>query len=290
LIDSNSPEAAASFQQSLKQKVTNDGIIANAIANDKSQAVSTRVQAEAKAVADKMNSGNEKKVSPEPVKTELPAEQPDQRARLRPYAGTSSKVYVGIMKVLETTNGMLFPYTPSITHTPATEYSKYSLIHANTEYQAFSKNTAQNLSVKGTFTSQTPDQARYTLACIHFLKTITKMRFGSTDEKRGMPPPLLLFDAYGFFMFNQLPVILKKFDVNFEGGVDYVPVDASGGSISDLNSDSLTWVPSKLDISIEMVVQQQPRAWRKDFDFDGFRSGKLMLKNDGVTKRSGGWL
>ena len=38
---------------------------------------------------------------------------------------------------------------------------------------------------------------------------------------------MLLFDAYGQYMFNQLPVIVKSFSVSLPNDVDYVPVDLS---------------------------------------------------------------
>jgi hypothetical protein len=40
-----------------------------------------------------------------------------------------------------------------------------------------------NLNISGTFVAQNDSEAEYIYACIHFLKCITKSRFGDTDEK-----------------------------------------------------------------------------------------------------------
>lgn len=205
-----------------------------------------------------------------------------------------------ILSILHQTNGLLFPYTPSVTVNPSVEYHKYAPIHANADWQTFVRNQSPTIQINGTFTAQTPDQAHYTVACIHFLRSITKMRFGALDPKKGTPPPMLLFDAYGFYMFNQLPIILKGFTVNFENSSDYVPIDMSkwsdGHNVApivsnrNLNSSSLTWVPAKLTISMDIVVQIQPRVWRKEFNLDKFRSGELLNTPSKYTKRTGGWL
>ena len=66
------------------------------------------------------------------------------------------------------------------------------------------------------------------MACIHFLRSVTMMNFGQTDPNAGTPPPVLIFDAYGPFVFFNLPVIVKSFNVTFPEDVDYVQVNTNG--------------------------------------------------------------
>ena len=66
------------------------------------------------------------------------------------------------------------------------------------------------------------------MACLHFFRTVTKMNFGENDPNAGTPPPILLFNAYGPFVFNNLPVIVKQFTFSFPDDVDYVEVTVAG--------------------------------------------------------------
>jgi hypothetical protein len=101
------------------------------------------------------------------------------------------------------------------------------LVHTNQDIQAYVNTPSTKLQVAGDFSVQNQQDGIYALAAIHFLRTVTKMHFGSSDPNAGVPPPILLFDAYGQYMFNQLPVIVTNFTVSLPNDVDYVPVDLS---------------------------------------------------------------
>ena len=157
----------------------------------------------------------------------------DRRARLRAKPGQEDRIYgIGgfpsLMRPLQETNGMIWPYTPTIAYSQAVDYQPYNLVHVNQEPYAYSKTQTLNLSVVGNFTAQNPKEARYCLACIHYLRSVTKMNFGSNDPNRGTPPPTLLFSAWGDYIFNDLPVVVQSFTVDFPGDVDYVDVDVVG--------------------------------------------------------------
>jgi hypothetical protein len=85
---------------------------------------------------------------------------------------------------------------------------------------------------------------------------MTKMYFG-TGPALGTPPPVLLFDAYGQYMFNQLPVIITQFSVGLPNDVDYVPVDMSYQQTYD-NSQSQTNMQgfSKTQKTPQLLSQQ----------------------------------
>lgn len=78
------------------------------------------------------------------------------------------------------------------------------------------------------FTSQNKKEAEYTLACIHFLRSISKSHFGDSDDNKGLPPPQVLLDGYGTYMFNGLSVVVTSFNVDLNNSVDYVGVDLDG--------------------------------------------------------------
>jgi len=151
-----------------------------------------------------------------------------RRVRLRPKPGGAQTIYGnGILKQLKSTNGMVWPYQPTIQYSQEVAYTDIAVVHTNQDMLAYSKTHSVKLTVDGQFTVQNQTEGLYAMACIHFLRTVTKMDFGRGSETRGTPPPVLLFDAYGRFMFDSVPVVVTNFGVTLPNDVDYVPVDTT---------------------------------------------------------------
>lgn len=153
----------------------------------------------------------------------------NRRVSLRPRPAAANRVLgKGLLDPLrETNNGMVWPYTPTINYQQDIDYQTISTVHTNQDFHVFARTPATSFSVDGQFTVQNQKEGRYALACIHFLRTMSKMHFGENDKDAGTPPPILLFNAYGPFVFNNLPVIVKSYSIGFPDDVDYVQV-ASG--------------------------------------------------------------
>lgn len=174
------------------------------------------------------------------------------------------------------TNGLIFPYTPSITYNYIAEWSPQPLVHTNYEVHSYSRSYPTDITISGLFTAQTDEEARYALAAIHFFRTVTKMYFGKTGSSGtspGTPPPVLLFSGYGE-MFNDIPVVVKSFIHELLPDTDYVPVTFQKGKIA--------WVPVSFNIIVTLGVQLNLRKTREEFDLDKFRTGKLITEK--------GWL
>jgi len=150
-----------------------------------------------------------------------------RRVRLRPKPAAAMQIYGsnGLLQPLRQTNGMVWPYQPTITWNQPVTYSGMELVHTNQDIMAYVATPTPKFNVAGDFSVQNQQEGVYALAAIHFLRTVTKMHFGSSDPNAGTPPPVLLFDAYGQYMFNQLPVIVTNFSIGLPQDVDYVPVD-----------------------------------------------------------------
>ena len=155
----------------------------------------------------------------------------NRRVSLRPKPAAASRVYgTGLLDPIKQTGGLIWPYTPSISYNHNIDYQTIQTVHANQDFHVYSKTPAVELQVNGDFTVQNQQEGRYALAALHFLRTMAKMNFGENDPNAGTPPPVLLFDAYGPFVFNDLPVIVKSFQVEFPDNVDYVQVRVSGSN------------------------------------------------------------
>lgn len=153
------------------------------------------------------------------------AAQPDWRVRLSLAPG-ATYLYKdpsgpGILGPLLATNGVIFPYTPSIETAYTANYDKYDLVHSN--YRGyFYKNSAVNeINIRGTFTAQDTNEAGYMLAVIHFFRSVTKMFYGQ-DPLRGAPPPLVYLNGLGQYQFNDHPCLLSNFSYSLPDNVDYI--------------------------------------------------------------------
>ena len=223
---------------------------------------------------------------------------------MRAKPGAIDQVYGdGIIGLLRNTNGMVFPYQPTITYQQEVNYQNMDLVHVNQDFLSYTKTPALKLTVDGEFTVQNQEEGMYSMACIHFLRTVTKMWFGGTrgseaEKYQGTPPPVLLFDAYGAYMFNSLPVVVTQFSVSLPKEVDYYPVKidlanrspnplSAQQSVREINNtwlrgdnDSYAWLPVLFTIQIQITVQNTPQRLRT-FDLDRFRNGSLL--------KGGGW-
>jgi hypothetical protein len=178
-----------------------------------------------------------------------------RRVRLRPKPAATSQIYgsSGLMNPLQTTNGLVWPYQPVITYQQDVDYTASSMVHSNQEIMSYNRTKAVTLSVDGSFTVQNQTEGLYAIACIHFLRTVSKMYFGQS-QNAGTPPPVLFFDAYGQYMFNQLPVIVTTFTIGLPGDVDYVPVDMSGLQVANIVNNA---IPPALQTIYSNVQQVQ---------------------------------
>ena len=153
----------------------------------------------------------------------------DRMVSLRPKPAAANRVYGdGLLKPLKDTGGLIWPYTPSITYQHEIDYQNIQTVHANQDFYLYSKTPAVKLQVSGDFSVQNAQEGAYALAALHFLRTMAKMHFGENDPQAGVPPPVLLFNAYGPFVFKDVPVIVNSFAMEFPDGVDYVQVPIVG--------------------------------------------------------------
>jgi len=223
--------------------------------------------------------------------------QQDFRARLQPKSPNASADILGprdssnILFPLYSTNGILFPYTPSVSTGNTVAYDPTSFIHSIYGYNAYVRSYPKPISIAAEFTAQSDSEALYLLAVIHFFRAVTKSYFGINPyNKAGTPPPVLIFNYLGQYQFNKVPVVVKNFDYTYEANVDYVPVNTSayGAKTAIVENKRVnlpaaatggyTYVPTHLKVSLELDTQYIPIDLRNKFNLDDFRSGKLYDK------------
>jgi hypothetical protein len=221
----------------------------------------------------------------------------------------------GLLQPLKTTNGVVFPYTPSITTAYKANYNPYDLTHSNYRGYFYQNSYTDTLQLNATFTAQSTADAAYVLAVIHFFRSVTKMFYGQ-DAQRGSPPPLVYLSGLGDYQFNNHPCLVSQFNYVLPADVDYI----SSGSpnnlglnlqpLQNLYSNTLnavaptatrlasaflprgaqnevsaplqallnnpTYVPSKIDIQLSLLPVQSRSQVSKQFSLKNFANGNLL--------------
>ena len=242
----------------------------------------------------------------------------DWRVRLR-LAPQSTYLYnapqPGILQPLKITDGIIFPYTPTITTAYKAKYSEYDLTHSNYRGYFYQNSYVDPIQINATFTAQNTAEANYLLAVITFLKSVTKMFYGQ-DAERGVPPPLTYLTGLGEYQFNEHPCVISQFNYTLPAEVDYIRAGSPNqlglnqvnqrsrqtvagsnifGAVNRLANSSLfkgaipntpsppslasnrpTYVPTKMEIIINLLPIQSRSQVSKQFSVKEFANGNLI--------------
>ena len=129
----------------------------------------------------------------------------------------------GILKPLQATNGVIFPYTPTVSAVYAANYDASELVHSNYKIYNYKNSTVDTVTITGDFTAQDTNEANYLLAVIQFFKSVTKMFYGQDQNPRnGTPPPLVYMSGLGTFQFDNHPLAVTNFTYSLPNEVDYI--------------------------------------------------------------------
>jgi hypothetical protein len=134
----------------------------------------------------------------------------------------------GILEPLQATDGVIFPYTPSITINYAANYGTTRITHANYPVYQYENSTIDSININCDFTAQDTFEANYLLAVIHFFRSVTKMFYGKDQNPTaGTPPPLCYLFGLGAFQFNAHPLVITTFNYSLPTDVDYIRATTS---------------------------------------------------------------
>ena len=128
----------------------------------------------------------------------------------------------GILAPLAASNGVVFPYMPTIQTTYNANYESVELTHSNYRGQFYKSSYVGDVQITGVFTAQDTAEANYLLAVIHFFRSVTKMFYGAKDPLRGAPPPLVYLIGLGQYQFNNQPCVVKTFNYSMPNDCDYI--------------------------------------------------------------------
>lgn len=249
------------------------------------------------------------------------ANQGDWRVKLR-LAGGANYLYRdpainqdGILYPLALTDGVIFPYTPTITTAYSANYNSYDLTHSNYRGYFYQNSFVDEINIQAVFTAQDTAEANYMLAVIHFFRSVTKMFYGQ-DTNRGLPPPLVFLQGLGEFQFNLHPCVVRSFNYNLPSDVDYIrartvtvngtnllqrrgreflPTNTNVFSAARLTNSNLspgaetarpapptlgtnkpTYVPTRLEMTVMLLPVQTREQVSKQFSVKQYANGDLI--------------
>jgi hypothetical protein len=147
-----------------------------------------------------------------------------------------------LMQRLKDTDGVVWPYTPTVNISTKANYVQIEPTHNNYPFQSYKNSQVEDITITGEFSCETSADAEYWIAATTFFKAATKMFFGQ-GQYAGNPPIICRLTGYGGSIFNNVPVVVKSFSVDLRDDVDYI--NCYSGSVT-----SNTWVPVLSTISV----------------------------------------
>ena len=220
------------------------------------------------------------------------SDKTDWRVRLQVPDGPLTKFFDfnnnPIMQPLAASQGIFWPLTPAVVIQHSANYNAMDQVHSNYPHQAYQNSQVDSMNIIGEFPVQNSEDAKHWVATVNFLRTATKMFFGSEDGidgLKGNPPPIMHLYGYGDHMFNKVPVVINTFNVELRPGIDYISTKQSDvysqrpGNVSELaqTGDSQTWAPTLSNISV-LVTPIYSRESVKKFSMKKFVRGELNGK------------
>lgn len=168
---------------------------------------------------------------------------------------------------LKPTGGMVWPYLPNITVSTKANYTTIDPVHNNFPFQAYKNSQVDDITITGEFSCETEIDAYYWVASTTFLRTVTKMFFGSSANA-GNPPAVCQLNGYGSSVFNTVPVVVKSFSVDLKDDVQYIKCQI--GALT-----TPTWVPMLSTITV-VVTPIYNRSKLRQFSLQDFAAGKTV--------------
>jgi len=177
-----------------------------------------------------------------------------------------------ILKPLQATNNaLIFPYTPSIIINQSANYDSIQPIHNNYPYYHYQNSQIEQILITGEFFVESAEDARYWTAMLHYLRSMTKMFYGNSENK-GNPPPLTKLNGYGDYVFKNVPIAITNFTVDLQTDVDYIGVEVNGKP---------SYAPTQSLVSVT-VLPMYSRKTVSQFSLDKFVKGEFVIGGAGL--------
>jgi hypothetical protein len=155
----------------------------------------------------------------------------------------------GILQPLLQTNGVIFPYTPTIAVGYSANYNTETVTHSNYRILSYQGSQVGDVTISSEFTAQDSAEANYLLAVIHFFRSCTKMFYGQdTTPVNGTPPPLVYLSGFGAYQFDNHPFVITNFSLSLPNDVDYIRATGPGSARASITQKQNPTIATSLGV------------------------------------------
>ena len=168
---------------------------------------------------------------------------------------------------------MVFPFNPTVLLSHSANYSQIQPTHTNYAYNAYESSQVDAITITGEFYQENEDDAKYWLACLHFLRSATKMFYGNSDPL-GNPPVVCRLNGYGKHVLNHIPVVITNFTTDLPVDVDYISCTMPSGAVN--------YVPTQSSITVTLQPQYARRS-QAGFNLNEFAAGNHVGGDEGFV-------
>jgi hypothetical protein len=193
--------------------------------------------------------------------------------------------------LMRTGKKLVFPFTPSIVFQHSANYNSLQPVHSNYPLYNYTASSVDAITISADFLIETSQDAEYWIGALTYLRSMTKMFYG-TGPNAGNPPPICKLNGYGDYVFNDVPCLITSFNVDLPQDVDYIKTDIGSNGDRTYTTDfdpniepdnvsgSSSWVPAQSIISVT-VQPNYSRTRISQFNMQDFVSGKLISNGKG---------
>ena len=161
-----------------------------------------------------------------------------------------------------TGNRMVFPFNPTVLLSHSANYSQIQPTHTNFPYNAYENSQVDAITITGEFYQENENDAKYWIACLHFLRSATKMFYGDSNPQ-GNPPVVCRLNGYGKHVMNNIPVVITNFTTDLPVDVDYIQCTVNG---------MVNYVPTQSAITVTLQPQYARRS-QSGFSLNQYAGG-----------------
>jgi len=171
-----------------------------------------------------------------------------------------------------TGNRMIFPFNPTVLLSHSANYAQVAPTHTNYPYNAYENSQVDAITLTGEFYQENQNDALYWIACLHFLRSATKMFYGDSNPL-GNPPVVCRLNGYGKHVLNNIPVVITNFTTDLPTDVDYIQTTCAG---------RVNYVPTQSSITVTLQPQYARRS-QAGFSLNQFAGGGHVGGDEGFV-------
>ena len=171
-----------------------------------------------------------------------------------------------------TGNRMIFPFNPTVLLSHSANYAAVQPTHTNYVYNAYESSQVDAITLTGEFFQENENDARYWIACLHFLRSATKMFYGNSNPL-GNPPVVCRLNGYGKHILNNMPVVITNFTTDLPVDVDYIQCKVKG---------QVNYVPTFSSITVTLQPQYARRS-QSGFSLNEYAGGGHIGGSEGFV-------